>query len=205
MCSTTLGEPHEMINTDMELELSRRQNFEATATPSIRNQGKHHRIPTINIFHHREMNEELSSSLPSSNTTNSTLLPCMYPRCERTKETQVISSTEGCARGISRALRGMSRDCQCVSLMLPLEDELNVLGVVEQGVIDCGQHAKSKRNESFRKRNYSVPNVLYPISPVQTQRPRSLSSDSVEERTKRMMQIVHGNSLPSTTFCSTEL
>lgn len=205
-CSTTLGESDQMINTAMEVEFSR-QNFEATATPLIRIQGKCHGIPAIKIFHHQEMNEELimSTSLPTSNTTNSTLLPCMYPRREQSKEAQVTSNAESCARAISHARTRMSRDCQCVSLMLPLEDELNVLGVVEQGVIDCGQHAKLKRNENVRKRNYSVPNLLYPISPVQRQRPRSFSSDSGKERTKRMMEILHGNSSPSTILCSTEL
>lgn len=182
---------------EMELGLSR-QNFEA----------KHNRTPGINITHHSEVNEEaeeLSKSLPAYNSTQ---LPYVHSSCNQRKQTQVISSTEpSCARDCtSHTFKGMSRNSQCVSFMLPLEVELNVLGVVEQGVIDRGQHAKLKRNGSIRKRNYSVPSVLCLITPtLQKQRPRSHSYDLRQERANRMLELLQEDSLPSTTFCSTQL
>lgn len=76
----------------------------------------------------------------------------------------------------------------CSSLTLPLELELNVLGIVDQGMIDRGDVAKNRR-----KRN-SAPDIFVEElrNEVQKLRPRSLTT-------------IKYPPLPSTTLCSTEL
>ena len=89
----------------------------------------------------------------------------------------------------------------CLSLMLPLEVELNVLGVVDQGMIDRGEMAKIRRVGS-RKRN-SAPDIFVDALPVQPQkaRPRSFTTGSDHDLTT----LLNRQSLQSTTLCSTEL
>lgn len=91
----------------------------------------------------------------------------------------------------------------CLSLMLPLEVELNVLGVVEQGMIDRGEIAKIRR-VGKNKRN-SAPDIpTHETLRIETpkSRPRSFTSGSDH---KLVVALLESKSLQSTTLCSTEL
>ena len=124
---------------------------------------------------------------------------CSWPSNERLRHSSTTSEPS-CIHDTSNKRE------QCLSLMLPLEVELDVLGVVEQDVIDRGQFAKCRRN----KRN-SEPEISHRSpAPVQKVRPRSFSSQS-DLYKDEFHTPMHRCSLAlptdarSSTLCSTEL
>ena len=115
------------------------------------------------------------------------------------KKTDEMFTSRACEQCTSnRSQRVLCAD-NCLSLMLPLEVELNVLGVVDQGMIDRGELAKIRRVGN-RKRN-SAPDISVETLPIETQksRPKSFTSSS------DLVTLLNRQSLQSTTLCSTEL
>lgn len=178
-----------ITNSTMELDVSRQNCGEKCLG-----------TPAIQIVHHCKRHSTLR-------VANSKLLPPSFAltKWKTSTQTRVKPSTTSNEQGNCDVTAGSPSESQCYSLTLPLEVELNVLGVVEQGVIDRGQTAKLRRNGSINYRN-NMPDKYDQINLEERQRPRSFSSSSDFQRTKLTIPILkNARSLPSTTLCSTEL
>lgn len=161
---------------------------------SIRIQERRYRVPVIKITH---VIEERSSLQTKSR--NEKALKNVTFKTQRNGKTLEMAERRTCMKCNSNVNQNVPCVDNCLSLRLPLEVELNVLGVVDQGMIDRGEMAKIRRVGS-RKRN-SAPEISIETLPVQPQksRPRSFSTNS------DLSTLLKRGSLQSTTLCSTEL
>lgn len=160
---------------------------------SIRIQKQCYRVPAIEITHVFE-----EQSIFHTKSRNEKTVKTVTFKTESEEKTYKMS--KACAQCNSNAKQKVPYVDNCISLMLPLEVELNVLGVVDQGMIDRGEMAKIRRVGS-RKRN-SAPDISFQTLPVQPQksRPKSFTTSSDRDLTTLL-----NRPLQSTTLCSTEL
>ena len=164
---------------------------------SIRIQEQCHRVPAIKITH--VYDERCIFPAKSKNEKSIKHVTFKTQSKEKTLEMSNLKKCTQCNN--SSVSQKVPCADNCLSLMLPLEVELNVLGVVDQGMIDRGEIAKIRRAGS-RKRN-SAPDIFVDTLPIQPQkaRPRSFTTISDHDLTT----LLNRQSLQSTTLCSTEL
>ncbi len=184
-----------MADGSMEVEFTR--PIIQGISSSIRIQEQYYRVPVIKITHVFEERNVLQAKSRKEKTVKHVTF-----KKESKGNTNEMSKSKRCAQ-CSSSSESQRVPCvdNCLSLMLPLEVELNVLGVVDQGMIDRGEMAKFRRVGS-RKRN-SAPDISVDTLPVlpQKSRPRSFSTTSEHDLTT----LLNRQSLQSTTLCSTEL
>ena len=184
-----------MANGSMEVESTR--PVIQRIPSSIRIQEQCHRVPAIKITHVYDERR----IFPAKSKNEKSLKNVTFKTLSNEKALE-MSNFKRCIQchNSSERQRVPCAD-NCLSLMLPLEVELNVLGVVDQGMIDRGEIAKIRRGGS-RKRN-SAPDIFVDTLPVQPQkaRPRSFTTSSDHDLTT----LLNRQSLQSTTLCSTEL
>ena len=186
-----------MANGSMEVEFTR--PVIQRIPSSIRNQEQCHRVPAIKITHVYDQH----CIFPAKSKNEKSLKHVTFKRPSKKKALE-MSKLQKCTQcnNSSVSERVPCAD-NCLSLMLPLEVELNVLGVVDQGMIDRGEIAKIRRSGS-RKRN-SAPDIFVDTLSLPTQpqkaRPKSFTISSDHDLTT----LLNRQSLQSTTLCSTEL
>lgn len=179
-----------MANGSIEIEYSR-SVIQGIAS-SIRVQDQYCGVPAIEITHVFE--ERYIFQAKSTNGKSVKNVTCKTERKETMRE---MSGAKTCVQCNSNEKVPCADNC--LSLMLPLEVELDVLGVVDQGMIDRGEMAKIRRVGS-RKRN-SAPDISVETLTIKPQksRPRSFTTSS------DLVTLLNRQSLQSTTLCSTEL
>lgn len=181
-----------MANGSVEIEYTR--SVIQGIPSSIRIQDQYCGVPTIEITHVFEEGNIFQAKSTKGKTVKNVTF-----KTERKDARREMSTAKTCVQCNSSGSERVPCADNCLSLMLPLEVELNVLGVVDQGMIDRGEMAKIRRVGS-RKRN-SAPDISVETLPVEPQksRPRSFTTGS------DLVTLLNRQSLQSTTLCSTEL
>ena len=181
-----------MANGSIEIEYTR--SVIQGIPSSIKIQDQYCGVPAIEITHVFE-----ERNIFQAKSTNGETVKNVTFKTERKETRREMSTAKTCEECNSSGSERAPCADNCLSLMLPLEVELNVLGVVDQGMIDRGEMAKIRRVGS-RKRN-SAPDISAETLPVEPQksRPRSFTTGS------DLVTLLNRQSLQSTTLCSTEL
>lgn len=183
-----------MANGSMEVEHIRPATQGIPS--SIRIQQRCYGVPIIKITHVFDESKIFQTRSGKERSADNVTF-----KIEGNQKTSKMSNARTCVKCNFNDNANQRVSCadNCLSLMLPLEVELNVLGVVDQGMLDRGEMAKIRRVGNH-KRN-SAPDISVETLPAAPQKSRPRSFTTASDLTR----MLNRQSLQSTTLCSTEL